>query len=65
MSAWLRGKYNGQRIVGFRLIMALDITQWGLRRGSIENGSCTKIGPLRFWLSAEYEPNWRNKEPTT
>ena len=55
---WPQGKYNGRRIVGFRVIAALDVTQWRLLWGSLEYGSCWAIGPLRFWLQAEYESAW-------
>ena len=57
---WPRGKYNGRRIVGFRVIIALDVRSWSLRWGSIDYGSAFCFGPWRIWLSAEYEPQWRD-----
>ena len=57
---WPRGKYNGLRIVGFRVIFVIDVTEWKLRLGSISYGNCTAIGPFRFWLAAEYESRWKD-----
>ena len=50
---WPRGKFNGQRIVGIYVLAKLNILDWGFQFGG--DGLCHRIGPMRLWLSWEYE----------
>lgn len=52
---WPRGKHNGQRIVGVRFTVAVDVTYWRLLWGSVRDGRCWIVGPVRVWLAGEYE----------
>ena len=54
---WPRGKYNRQRIVGVRLQVRVDVTDWGLRWFG-RYGTCARLGPARIWVEAEYEQLW-------
>jgi hypothetical protein len=54
---WPRGKYNGRRIVGFEIIIAIDVTNW---RSLFFNKVCSGLlvmamGPIRITLSLNYE----------
>lgn len=51
---WPRGRYNGRRIVGVRIIVALDIIDWGIRWAD-KFGGCAILGPVRVWPSWEYK----------
>ncbi len=51
---WPRGKYNGQRIVGFVLNMKFDVFCWRFNLPD-RYGTCLGLGPLRIWLSCNYE----------
>lgn len=53
--AWPRGRNNGQRIIGARVVVVFDVLFWRLRWGSVRYGQCWCFGPFRWWLSAEYE----------
>jgi hypothetical protein len=55
--AWPRGRYNGQRIVGFVVKVRVDLLWWGFRLPSIKYGQCGSLGPLHVWLEAAYAPN--------
>lgn len=52
---WPRGRYNGRRIVGFRITFALNVLSWnwkpivGLHCGAFH------WGPVRTWWQLEYE----------
>lgn len=54
---WPRGRYNGQRIVGFVVKTRFDLLWWGFHLPSIKYGRCGSLGPLHVWLEAAYEPN--------
>ena len=51
---WPRGRYNGRRIVGVRVIVAFDITHWAIRWPD-KYGGCGMLGPILVWPSWEYE----------
>ncbi len=51
---WPRGKYNGDRIVGFELKVRFDIRCWRLTMPD-RYGTCLGLGPLRIWLTAAYD----------
>lgn len=53
--AWPRGKYNGQRIVGFEVKVVVDVRRWMLVWPHFLYGRCLAVGPLRVWLSPAYE----------
>ena len=54
MAKWPRGRWNGWRIVGFRLNLVIDITNWSFhlpRRYT----PCVWLGPVRLYYGAEYD----------
>lgn len=54
MNLWPRGRHNGQRIVGCRWTVVVDITIWRLVWPSLRYGRCLGLGPLRIWWPPEY-----------
>lgn len=51
---WPRGKYNGQRIVGFRLVIRLNVFRWKLA-GSFGYSKFVAVGPFIFNIETDYE----------
>lgn len=51
---WPRGKYNGQRIVGFDVRVRFDISWWSLSWPSLFYGTCLSVGPFHVWFSGSY-----------
>lgn len=62
---WPRGRYNGQRIVGFEIKIRCDILEWGWQLPNLKYGVCGRLGPFRIWLSAAYshEDRWPRRNP--
>lgn len=53
---WPRGKFNGQRITGVTVRMEIDVLDWWWRL-SCEFGTLRIfVGPVCFWIDANYEP---------
>ena len=51
---WPRGRYNGQRLVGFDLRVRVNLRQWRLW-GPSRFAWTVAVGPVRLWLSPNYE----------
>lgn len=52
---WPRGRYNGQRIVGCRWTVVIDVTCWRFVWPRPLYGTCLGLGPLRIWWTPEYD----------
>lgn len=48
---WPRGRYNGRRIVGFQVRLAIDLLRWSLSALRL-NGLYLALGPLRLYFGA-------------
>jgi hypothetical protein len=51
---WPRGKWNGQRIAGVRLVVRLNVFWWRLGLPA-RYGGCLSLGPVHVWLTPDYE----------
>lgn len=54
MVKWPRGRYNGQRIVGFEIKFIFDVSYWRVRllRGWVRG---LILGPLRWYMTLRYK----------
>ncbi len=57
---WPRGKYNGQRIIGFFIKFALDVRWWGFFLPTKYNRAF-KLGPFIWRWGYEYDTMEGNK----
>lgn len=51
---WPRGKYNGERIVGVRAKVVIDVTQWWLCCKLFYGTLYIHIGPVHMWIEKEF-----------
>ena len=53
---WPRGKYNGDRIVGFQVRAEFQVLpHWWTWHLPGRYGRCLGFGPLKIWFSIAYE----------
>ena len=51
---WPRGKYNGRRIVGFRVNIRVTVDFWSFRYSWNFGMPFVQIGPIRLGFELEY-----------
>jgi hypothetical protein len=52
---WPRGRYNGQRIVGFEVTVKLNIKDWTFIPRNPRYSHCFHWLCVRVWLHASYD----------
>jgi hypothetical protein len=52
---WPRGKYNGERIVGFEFKFQMDVTDWAWIPRSPKYSHCLNWLCFRIWVQAHYD----------
>lgn len=52
---WPRGRYNGKRIIGFRLVVSVHILRWHLQARLNWGEPFITLGPICVSVRWEYE----------